>query len=199
MKVTALYLMKSNGTEQDPFILGQALDLTAFGYFQRKPVKEMLNFASRTVSMRTLPGQRKSVQEQEYFLHVCNRNDLVGLAVVDSEYPSRAAFCIINKCIDDFISKVGDSWKGSQADGTEGNSILELAIVKYQDPANADKLLQIQKDLDETKVTLHKTIESVLERGEKLDQLYSKSNDLSEATKLFYNQARKTNSCCKMM
>lgn len=35
----------------------------------------------------------------------------------------------------------------------------------------ADKLTKIQQDLDETKIILHKTIESVLDRGEKLDQV----------------------------
>jgi len=40
-----------------------------------------------------------------------------------------------------------------------------------QDPAQADKLAKIQQDLDETKIILHKTIESVLDRGEKLDQV----------------------------
>ena len=39
-----------------------------------------------------------------------------------------------------------------------------------QDPAAADKLAKIQRELDETKIILHKTIESVLDRGEKLDQ-----------------------------
>ena len=41
-----------------------------------------------------------------------------------------------------------------------------------QDPAAADKLTKIQRDLDETKIILHKTIESVLDRGEKLDQVW---------------------------
>ena len=40
-----------------------------------------------------------------------------------------------------------------------------------QNPEAADKLAKIQRDLDETKVILHKTIESVLDRGEKLDQV----------------------------
>ena len=40
-----------------------------------------------------------------------------------------------------------------------------------QNPEAADKLSKIQRDLDETKVILHKTIESVLDRGEKLDQV----------------------------
>ena len=43
--------------------------------------------------------------------------------------------------------------------------------------------MKIQKELDETKIVLHKTIESVLERGEKIDSLVAKSNDLSGQSK----------------
>jgi len=48
-------------------------------------------------------------------------------------------------------------------------------------------------------VVLHQTIDSVLRRGEKLDSLVDKSADLSMASHMFYKQARKTNSCCRMM
>ena len=68
-----------------------------------------------------------------------------------------------------------------------------------QDPVQADKLTKIQKDLDETKITLHQTIESVLQRGEKLENLVDKSSDLSMASQMFYKQARKSNSCCTYM
>ena len=57
-----------------------------------------------------------------------------------------------------------------------------------QDPAQADKLTKIQKDLDETKVILHQTIDSMLQRGEKLDDLVGKSHDLSMASQIFYKQ-----------
>ncbi|CAI7901461.1 unnamed protein product [Closterium sp. NIES-54] len=48
-------------------------------------------------------------------------------------------------------------------------------------------------------INKHKTIDSVLERGEKLDTLVEKSNDLSMASQLFYQQAKKNNQCCKMV
>jgi synaptobrevin family protein YKT6 len=59
--------------------------------------------------------------------------------------------------------------------------------------------MRVQQELDETKVVLHKTIESVLERGEKLDSLVDKSEALSSSSKMFYKQAKKTNSCCILM
>jgi synaptobrevin family protein YKT6 len=77
--------------------------------------------------------------------------------------------------------------------------------------------MKIQKELDETKIVLHKTIESVLERGEKIDELVAKSDGLSAQSKMFYSkshsvsiygkqvandtiaQAKKQNSCCVVM
>jgi synaptobrevin family protein YKT6 len=73
---------------------------------------------------------------------------------------------------------------------------IEEYLVKYQNPAAADKVTKIQQDLDETKEILHKTLENVLDRGEKLDTLVSRSNDLSSQSKLFYKSAKKTNACC---
>lgn len=43
--------------------------------------------------------------------------------------------------------------------------VLKEYLTKYQDPKAADSIMKIQKELDETKIVLHKTIESVLERG----------------------------------
>lgn len=40
------------------------------------------------------------------------------------------------------------------------------------------------------------TLDQVLERGQKLDDLVDKSADLSAQSKMFYKQAKKTNSCC---
>ena len=63
---------------------------------------------------------------------------------------------------------------------------LQGYLTKYQDPHQADSILKIQRELDETKITLHKTIESVLQRGEKIDDLVAKSDGLSNQSKMFY-------------
>lgn len=65
---------------------------------------------------------------------------------------------------------------------------MQMCMRNVQDPHQADKLTKIQSDLDETKVVLHRTIESMLERGEKLDTLVGKSEDLSMASQMFYKQ-----------
>lgn len=59
---------------------------------------------------------------------------------------------------------------------------------QYDEPEKADDLANIQRELDETKATLHKTIEAVLQRGEKLDDLVAKSDQLSFASRGFYGE-----------
>jgi isocitrate/isopropylmalate dehydrogenase len=45
----------------------------------------------------------------------------------------------------------------------------------------------------------HETIEAAIERGQKLDTLIEKSNELSGSSKLFYKTAKKQNQCCHLM
>ena len=199
VKITALPLWKWTGDNQEPTCLGKTEDVDEFGYFQRSSVREMLTFISRTIVKRTQPGQRQSVEQDQYLVHVSNRGGLVAIAVMDKEYPTRAAFSVLGKMSDDYVNRFGDSWKTVSGDDPRGNEALAAAIKMYQDPHEADKILRIQRELDETKIVLHKTIDSVLARGEKLDNLVDKSTDLSLASQMFYKQAKKQNQCCTMM
>lgn len=206
MKVTALLVLKTSGAgdssssgSSDPVVLANASDVSHFGFFQRAAAKEFIVFVGRTVAKRTAPGQRQSVQHEEYKVHSYNRNGLCALAFADDHYPVRGAFSLLNKVLDEYQKAFGESWRTVQADSTQPWPYLNEALTKFQDPAEADKLLKIQRDLDETKIILHKTIDSVLARGEKLDSLVEKSSDLSAASQMFYKQAKKTNQCCTIL
>ncbi|KAM7472947.1 hypothetical protein LguiA_011130 [Lonicera macranthoides] len=199
MKITALLVLKCTPEGSDPVILANATDVTHFGYFQRPSVREFIVFVGRTVARRTPPGQRQSVQHEEYKVHSYNRNGLCVLGFMDDHYPVRSAFSLLNQVIDEYQKFAGDRWRTAQADSTESWPYLNEALTKFQDPAEADKLLKIQRELDETKIILHKTIDSVLARGEKLDSLVEKSSDLSAASQMFYKQAKKTNQCCTIL
>ncbi|KAL1335212.1 hypothetical protein HN51_064146 [Arachis hypogaea] len=203
MKITALFVLKCNATTttdgSDPPILANATDVSQFGYFQRSSVREFIVFIARTVAKRTPQGQRQSVQHEEYKVHAYNRNGLCALGVMDDHYPVRSAFSLLNKVMDEYQKSFGESWRTVDKDSTQSWPFLDEALIKFQDPHEADKLLKIQKDLDETKIILHQTIESVLARGEKLDSLVEKSSDLSAASQMFYKQAKQTNQCCTVL
>lgn len=92
---------------------------------------------------------------------------------------------VLGKVVDEFLTK---NPRSSWANGQPQLVMPELKeyLTKYQDPQQADSIMKIQKELDETKIVLHKTIESVLQRGEKIDDLVAKSDGLSSQSKMFY-------------
>lgn len=157
----------------------------------------MLTFLTKTFAKRTEPGQRQSITHESHVVHCYMRSDgLGGTVTTDAEYPARVAFVLLGRVLEDFTLEYGEAWKTCNEPESIVWPKLEEYLAKYQNPAEADKVTKIQKDLDETTQILHKTIDSVLERGVKLDNLVERSNDLSAQSKLFYKQAKKTNSCC---
>lgn len=120
-----------------------------------------------------------------------------GVAISDAQYPSLAAHKLLGNVVNEFLAKFpASSWKDLTASSPRANIKDQLAeyqkelqqqLAQYQDPAQIDTIGQIQRELDDTKQVLHQTIESVLGRQEKLDELVHKSNDLSDMSKGFYS------------
>ncbi|SCZ92703.1 BZ3500_MvSof-1268-A1-R1_Chr5-2g08121 [Microbotryum saponariae] len=205
----------------------------------RVTISQFMDFFSRTVAERTAPGQRQSVEQESastaYTAHAYTRasDNLAGVIITDQEYPVRVAFSLINKILDEFTTQVKrDVWEAKARESRQAGKQylvefpqLQEYCTKYQDPKQADTIMKVQQELDETKIILHKTIESVLERGEKLDSLVDKSAALSASSvqalyrnvnaskereahtqaclarrsKNFYKTAQKQNSCCVVM
>ncbi|KAK3162572.1 hypothetical protein QOZ80_1BG0091080 [Eleusine coracana subsp. coracana] len=79
MKITALLVLKPSsgaggssstssggGSGSEAVVLANGTDVSHFGYFQRNAAREFIVFVARTVAQRTPPGQRQSVQHEEY-------------------------------------------------------------------------------------------------------------------------------------
>lgn len=178
-------------------LLKSAYDLQSFSFFQRGSVQEFISFASKTLVERTQAANRQSVKQDVYMCHVYVRADNLGAVLIsDHEYPHRVAHTLLTKVMDDFNAKVGKEQWPSGSESSVDFTTLPATLSKYQDPREADALTKMQEDLDETKIILRNTIEAVLERGEKLDDLVYKSESLSIQSKAFYKTAKKTNSCC---
>ncbi|KAJ0310030.1 hypothetical protein COL516b_002536 [Colletotrichum fioriniae] len=156
------------------------MELSAYSRFTRNSYAEFMSLFSKKVAESTRPGQRQDIEEGDNTFHCVGRSE--GICGV----------------VDEFLTKHPRS---TWATGEPKLVLPELKeyLTRYQDPQQADSILKIQKELDETKIVLHKTIQSVLERGEKIDDLVAKSDGLSSQSKMFYQQAKKQNSCCIVM
>lgn len=175
-----------------------AYELTSFGFFQRSGAREFMAFTSEVLVERTAVGQRVTVKEQEYKCHAYVRSDKLSCVVIaDQDYPVRVCFTLMNKVLEIFSADFPvSSWEQPASDLSYPP--LDSFLKKYQDPKEADPMMKVQNDLDETKIVLHDTIEHLLARGEKLDDLVLKTDKLSGTSKAFYKEARGA-TCCVIL
>lgn len=195
MKLFSIIIFRS---QPESVVLHVTQDLSSFGFFKRGTVRELFMFASREVINRS--KQRTSIDYPlkdmgTYKIHsYVNERDCGCVIITDGEYPARASYIAINKAIEAFELQ----YKATNYDKDCQLSVpdIEKNIVTYQKPEEIDKISKIQGDLDETKEILLKSIDQLLERGEKIEDLLDRSKDLSDQSKTLMIRARKLNSCC---
>jgi synaptobrevin family protein YKT6 len=131
-------------------------------------------------------------------------NGICGIVATDEDYPQRVAQTLLNQVCNEFVSRYPRStYADLKPPPPPSNWTIVMAkttvdplpypelkewIQKYQDPEQADILLKVQTELDQTVVFLQKTMASVLDRGEKIDDLVAKSAYLNSSSKMFYTK-----------
>uniref|UniRef100_A0A1I8I6I7 V-SNARE coiled-coil homology domain-containing protein n=1 Tax=Macrostomum lignano TaxID=282301 RepID=A0A1I8I6I7_9PLAT len=149
-----------------------------------------MDFTGKLIVERSAPDSgRSQVPEQSYICHCFVRNDkLAGICISDSEYPARVAQSLLSQ-------KLRTDKTRSQAQFKQ----LEAELARYQDPKKADALSKVQGDVNDTKAIMTQTMENLLDRGEKLDDLVARSDALSAQSKAFYETAKRTRRCCNAL
>ncbi|KAL2024639.1 hypothetical protein VTK56DRAFT_6840 [Thermocarpiscus australiensis] len=194
------YVGVLDNTKKPAVQLCSARDLNEWSRFTRNDYSNFMTMISRTVAERTSPGQRQSVQEQDYLVHCYARSEGVAGVLITKDYPNIAAHSVLSRLLDQFLSEVPlDTIRRATKDEDITFPAIQDFLNNYQDANQASSIARIQQELDETKIILHKTLDNVLQRGEKLDDLVAKSGDLSAQSKMFYKSAKKQNSCCLIM
>ena len=196
MKVLSISLL--HRINRESVFLGHAVYLSHFGFFKRKTIREMLTFIPRILVDTNKIGSCGSMEYHQYVCYYLWYRGICGILICDCDYPERVVFKILYKAITDFLVSTGSEWTGQIIDNFRGFPKLYKILVKSQDPCKVDKLFKIQSDLYSTQKTINQTIDIILERGEKIDDLIQRSDDISRESKLFYKGAKNTNSCCNI-
>ena len=81
-----------------------------------------------------------------------------AVLITTTDYPVRVSFSVLNKVLDEYTS---ESWSKAVGDGK-----LAEYVRKYQDPKQADTIMKVQQELDETKIVLVSAASPSLKRVE---------------------------------
>lgn len=83
-----------------------------------------------------------------------------AIIITDHEYPVRPAFSLLTKILDDFSAKVPQSSYSNPASISFPD--IQTYLTKYQDPRQADAIMRVQQELDETKIVLVRALDDPL-------------------------------------
>ena len=178
--------------------------------------KQLMSLTAKKVAERTGPGVRSELEHGAYCCYTYGSSvGICAVMIANAVYPRLVAGQHLWEMIDEFTSQYPISHYQTIAQEPKNNdSLIPYPALQehlkpntkeqpnektWQDPSKGVSISKMQKDLDEIQVIIYETIESVMERGEKLDQLVAKSQELSISSKMLYSQAKKQNSCCVCM
>lgn len=195
MKLHSIIIFFKSQFIEKPIIISSAYYLDDFMFWQRSSAKDIIKFISREVVGRVLSG-KNSILHQGYICHTYIRFDNLACSIIcDEEYPENIAFKIIFNVLSEFMLQNFD-WSNQQDDIELNFPYIYNKIEEWQDPTKVDKIQQIQSDIEDTKITIIKTIDQLLDRGERLETLASRSDDLSLNSKIFLDKSKDMNNCC---
>lgn len=103
------------------------------------------------------------------------------IIITNKEYPQSTAFQLLS-CLKTIKSH---------------KNIADL-FIQYQNPFEADKLLKIRHEIDETKIILLDSLDKLREREADLKELLDKTDNLNAEAITFTHEARKLNRCCHL-
>lgn len=170
-------------------------------HFSAQNTSSGLQKKFREASHITAKGNRGSAYSQkyteEYMCHTRIMNSgLVAATIVDTKYPSNAAFALLTKGLELFTTQYSDSQWAKEKEGYLPVTGMADVLKEYADATAVDKISAIQQDLNETKVILQDNIANLMERGDQLENLETTVESLEHEAKVMRTQAEEINTCC---
>ena len=137
------------------------MNLNDLWFYQRGIAKELINFNSRTIAGRIPKGNKASIT-LENNVGKCHcwvtLDGIAATALTDNEYDERAAYTLLNKLIMEFretFQPTGILDQELTADHPLNFAKLEVYLREWQNPLEADKLLRVEKELQDVQDIVH--------------------------------------------
>eukprot|EP00128_Syssomonas_multiformis_P004309 Colp12_sorted_trinity150504_noHs@27315 len=133
--------------------------------------------------LQKIPPQdsKMSYTYDRYLFHYIAEDGLIYICMADEEFGRRIPFSFLEDIKARFRTTYGDSAKTAFAYGfnDEFSRVLSSKMEFYSNPEN-DRMTQARGQVDEVRQVMVSNIEKVLDRGERIEILVDKSENLNQ-------------------
>jgi len=133
-----------------------------------------------------------SYSYDEHVFHVLQADSLIFLAMSDTSFERRIAYAYLGEIKTRFFRSYGDIGKTALAYAMNKSfsRVLKEQMDFFSNSPDADKLRKVQAEINEVKSTMVENIEKVIDRGEKIELLVDKAENLQDQAFKFKKQAK---------
>lgn len=134
---------------------------------------------ARALIERIEPRTRKSYEHEGNSINYIAESDRVYLAVADKAMNTRIIFA--------FLEKIRGRYAGEN--GSSFNAVLGEQMREYSNVQGTDKVAAIQSEISAVKEVMMENIAAVLRRGEKLEDMVERSENIAIEANQFKRSA----------
>lgn len=138
-------------------------------------------------------NSRFTYNADKHTFNVVVHNGYIFLAVADDEYGRQIPFAYLDKLKEEFVKAHGETAKTATANSLQrvyGAELKRQAEHAMAHPEDVNKVAKVQAQVAEVKEVMMHNIEKVLERGEKIDTLVDKTENLRFQADQFQKSGR---------
>lgn len=153
------------------------------------------NFSTVTrVLLTKIPktDEKLSYIYDKYVFHYVVSSGLTYLCMADQQLPRSVAFEFLDDIRNRFISTYGERAKTAIAFAFNADfqRVLQTQMDHYNAPRADDKVTRVREEINAVKDVMIRNIDKVLERGEKIELLVDKTEELDQQAFKFKKQAK---------
>jgi len=139
-----------------------------------------------------LENRKQSLLHDRYLYHYICEDQIIYMCITDDEFQRSKAFFFLNEIKQRFQAIYGHRAKNAiaYAMNSEFAPILASEMKRFSSPNESDALSKVHGELDELKDIMVRNIDNVALRGEKLELLVNKTENLCSQSMNFRVQSR---------
>ncbi|ALC42426.1 CG1599 [Drosophila busckii] len=128
----------------------------------------------------------------DFLIHYTCENKLIYMCITDNEFERSRAFLFLADIKQKFIQTYGlqVATAIAYAMNTEFSKVLSQQMVYFSQSREVDSITRVSGQIDELKDIMIKNIDSLRDRGEKLELLVNKTENLSNNSVAFRKASR---------
>jgi len=145
---------------------------------------EVILYSANTRILGKIPlnDNKMSYVADRHIFHYIVEDGITYLCMADEEFGRRLPFSFLEDIKNRFKATYADRGKTALAYGMNADfsRVLQNQMDYYSNNPNADRITRVRNEIDEVKTVMVQNIEKVLERGERIELLVDRTENLNQ-------------------